>query len=58
MAAVSGRPLTGERTYKIEGLSSMAQEMVRLELADSNTMAVLTIPEHESYKYVVMPMRI
>lgn len=45
-------------SYLIEGLSSMAQEMVRLELADSNTLAVLTIPEHESYKYVVMPMRI
>jgi len=45
-------------SYLIEGLSSMAQEMVRLELADSNASALLTIPEHESYKYVVMPMRI
>ena len=45
-------------TYLIEGLSNMGQEMVRLELADNNASALLTIPEHESYKYVVMPMRI
>jgi len=45
-------------TYLIEGLSNMGQEMVRLELADSNASALFTIPDHESFKYVVMPMRI
>ncbi len=45
-------------TYLIEGLSNMSQEMVRLELADNNASALFTIPEHESFKYVVMPMRI
>jgi hypothetical protein len=32
--------------------------MVRIDLADSNSSALLTIPENTSFKYVVMPMRI
>ncbi len=45
-------------TYLIDALANMGQEMVRLELADSNSSALLTIPENPTFKYVVMPMRI
>ena len=36
----------------------MSQDMVKLDLADSNSSALLTIPDNASFKYVVMPMRI
>lgn len=45
-------------TYLIDALSNMNQEMVKLELSDSNSSALLTIPENPDFKYVVMPMRI
>jgi DNA polymerase-3 subunit beta len=45
-------------TYLIDALSNMEQDMVKLELADSNSSALLTIPENSTFKYVVMPMRI
>ena len=45
-------------TYLIDALSNMNQEMVRMELADSNSSALITIPENSTFKYVVMPMRI
>jgi len=37
---------------------NMEQEMVKLELTDANSSALITIPEDNSFKYVVMPMRI
>ena len=45
-------------TYLIDALANMDQEMVKLELADSNSSALFTIPENTGFKYVVMPMRI
>jgi DNA polymerase-3 subunit beta len=36
----------------------MGQDMVRIDLADANSSALITIPENEHFKYVVMPMRI
>jgi len=45
-------------TYLIDALANMDQDMVKLELADSNSSALITIPENASFKYVVMPMRI
>ena len=36
----------------------MDQDMVKMELADSNSSALFTIPENSTFKYVVMPMRI
>ena len=45
-------------TYLIDALANMAQEMVRIELSDSNSSALLTIPDNATFKYVVMPMRI
>ena len=45
-------------TYLIDALANMSQDMVRIDLADSNSSALLTIPENATFKYVVMPMRI
>jgi DNA polymerase III subunit beta len=45
-------------TYLIDALGNMPQEMVRLELSDSNSSALFTIPDNATFKYVVMPMRI
>ncbi len=45
-------------TYLIDALANMSQEMVRVELSDSNSSALMTIPDNATFKYVVMPMRI
>jgi DNA polymerase III subunit beta len=45
-------------TYLIDALTNMEQEMVKVELTDSNSSALITIPENTTFKYVVMPMRI
>ena len=45
-------------TYLIDALANMSQDMVKIELADSNSSALLTIPDNVAFKYVVMPMRI
>jgi DNA polymerase-3 subunit beta len=45
-------------TYIIDVLSNMGQDMVRIDLADGNSSALITIPDNDNFKYVVMPMRI
>ena len=45
-------------TYLIDALANMGQDMVKMELADANSSALVTIPDNASFKYVVMPMRI
>jgi DNA polymerase III subunit beta len=45
-------------TYLIDVLTNMEQDIVKVELADSNSSALLTIPDNLNFKYVVMPMRI
>ena len=45
-------------TYIIDVLGNMGQDMVRIDLADGNSSALVTIPDNEDFKYVVMPMRI
>jgi DNA polymerase-3 subunit beta len=45
-------------TYLIDVLLNMPQEMVKLELQDSNASALFSVPEQAGFKYVVMPMRI
>jgi DNA polymerase-3 subunit beta len=45
-------------TYLLDVLGNMGQDMVKLELADSNSSALVTIPDNAHFKYVVMPMRI
>src|SRR6185436_2110408 len=45
-------------TYLIDALTNMGQEMVTVELQDTNSSALITVPEQAGFKYVVMPMRI
>ena len=45
-------------TYLMDVLGNMEQDMVRIDLADSNSSALITMPDNENFKYVVMPMRI
>jgi DNA polymerase-3 subunit beta len=45
-------------TYLMDALANMSVEMVRLELQDTNSSVLITVPEQAGFKYVVMPMRI
>ncbi len=45
-------------TYLMDVLTNMNQDMVRLSLSDGNSSALITLPDSEDFKYVVMPMRI
>jgi len=45
-------------TYLIDALANSAAEMVKLELQDSSSSALFTLPDQPGFKYVVMPMRI
>ena len=45
-------------TYLMDALANMSQEMVKIELQDTNSSALITVPEQAGFKYVVMPMRI
>jgi DNA polymerase-3 subunit beta len=45
-------------TYLMDVLANIAQDMVKVELHDSNSSALITVPEQTGFKYVVMPMRI
>jgi DNA polymerase III subunit beta len=45
-------------TYLMDVLANINHEMVKLELQDSNSSALITVPEQTGFKYVVMPMRI
>ena len=45
-------------SYLIDALASMEQDMVQIALADGNSSALVTLPDSQNFKYVVMPMRI
>jgi DNA polymerase-3 subunit beta len=45
-------------TYLVDALANMGVEMIKLELQDNNSSALITVPEQPGFKYVVMPMRI
>ena len=45
-------------TYLLDVLANMSQDMVKIDLADSNSSALITVPGNDNFKYVVMPMRI
>ena len=44
--------------YLMDVLANMNQDMVTVSLQDANSSALITNPEYEGFKYVVMPMRI
>ena len=45
-------------TYLVDVLQNMATERVQLAFGDANSSALVTLPDRDDYKYVVMPMRI
>jgi DNA polymerase-3 subunit beta len=46
-------------TYLIDMLTNMSTfDVVKIGLQDSNSSALLTVPDLSGFKYVVMPMRI
>ena len=45
-------------SYLLDVLANLKNDDVELSLGDSNSSALLTIPENDNFKYVVMPMRI
>lgn len=45
-------------TYLLDVLNNVSNEEVEIRLADANSSALITLPGNDSFKYVVMPMRI
>lgn len=45
-------------TYLLDVLANLKAENVQISLGDANSSALVTVPEDETFKYVVMPMRI
>lgn len=45
-------------TYLIDVLNNVSNEQVNFSFADANSSCLITVPDDENYKYVVMPMRI
>ena len=45
-------------SYLLDALTNLKSSEVRVEFGDSNTSALLSVPGEDTFKYVVMPMRI
>ncbi len=45
-------------TYLLDVLNNVSTETIELHLADANSSALFVLPGNETFKYVVMPMRI
>jgi len=45
-------------TYLLDVLANVSVEKVNFAFGDANSSALVTLPERDDYKYVVMPMRI
>jgi DNA polymerase-3 subunit beta len=45
-------------TYLIDVLTNIQDEKVNLAFLDTNSSCLVTVPNNNNYKYVVMPMRI
>lgn len=45
-------------TYLLEALSALDQERVQITLSDANNSCLISTPENELCRYVVMPMRL
>jgi DNA polymerase III subunit beta len=44
--------------YLLDVLSNITSDSIEVRLADSNSSALIMLPDNERFKYVVMPMRI
>ncbi|MDO8374483.1 MAG: DNA polymerase III subunit beta, partial [Polaromonas sp.] len=45
-------------SYLLDVLNNLKTDNVTVALGDANSSALITVPENEDFKYVVMPMRI
>ena len=45
-------------TYLLDALQNVSVDKVRFAFGDANSSALVTMPDRDDYKYVVMPMRI
>ncbi len=45
-------------TYMIDVLNNVSNENIIFSFADANSSCLVTVPDDDNYKYVVMPMRI
>ncbi len=45
-------------TYLIDVLNNVTDETIQFSFADANSSCLITVPNDQNYKYVVMPMRI
>ncbi|MEY4263680.1 MAG: polymerase beta subunit, partial [Pseudomonadota bacterium] len=45
-------------TYLLDVLTNVKNLEIKISIGDSNSSALITIPENDNFKYVVMPMRI
>lgn len=45
-------------SYLIDVLTNTSKEEIKIGFADANSSALITVPDEESFVYVVMPMRI
>jgi DNA polymerase-3 subunit beta len=45
-------------TYLLDALANLKVDMLQISLGDSTASALITIPDNDTFKYVVMPMRI
>jgi len=44
--------------YLVDVLNNVSSDVIEVRLADSNSSALMMLPDNERFKYVVMPMRI
>lgn len=44
--------------YLLDGINNISTQTVTLSFGDQNSSLLITVPEKDNYKYVVMPMRI
>ena len=45
-------------TYLLDVLANLKVDTVQVSLGDASSSALITVPENDEFKYVVMPMRI
>ncbi|KAF1016622.1 MAG: DNA polymerase III subunit beta [Burkholderia sp.] len=45
-------------TYLLDVLANLKVDNIEVSLGDANSKALITVPENDEFKYVVMPMRI
>ena len=45
-------------SYLLDVLNNLKTDKVKVSVGDSNSSALITLPDNEDFKYVVMPMRI